>query len=68
MRDPLPHCAGIEGPLDDIDFTGRSVGGFGKAGIFPRNIPISHDGFGNYWVLDVTPGTASRRAGVLRLA
>jgi len=53
LRDLLPRCAGIDGPLDGIDFTGRSLGGFGMDEIFPRNIPIAHDGFGNYWVLDV---------------
>jgi SMI1 / KNR4 family (SUKH-1) len=59
LRDLLPHCAGVEGPLEGIDFTGRTLGGFGKDDIFPRNIPIAHDGSGNYWVLDVTPESAS---------
>jgi hypothetical protein len=53
LRDLLPHCAGVEGALETIDFTGRTLAGFGKEDIFPRNIPVAHDGFGNYWVLDV---------------
>ncbi len=50
----LPQCSGIDGLLETIDFTGQTAG-FGLDAIFPRCIPIAHDGCGNYWVLDASP-------------
>src|ERR1041384_7420467 len=60
LRDLLARCAGVEGALESIDFTGRLFGGFGMDNIFPKSIPIAHDGFGNYWVLDVVQADAAR--------
>jgi hypothetical protein len=50
----LPECSGLDGLLETIDFTGEARG-FGYEAIFPRCIPVAHDGFGNYWVLDASP-------------
>ncbi|MFL5264386.1 MAG: SMI1/KNR4 family protein [Anaeromyxobacteraceae bacterium] len=50
----LPQCSGLEGLLETIDFTGQS-GGLELDAIFPRCIPVAHDGYGNYWVLDASP-------------
>jgi cell wall assembly regulator SMI1 len=55
LRALLEHTAGIEGgPLDTIDFTGQSLS-FGAPETFPSGLPIAGDGFGNFWVLDLTP-------------
>lgn len=56
LRVLLAHTAGIGGVLESIDFTGHSVGGFELSEIFPSAISIADDGFGNAWVLDLTPG------------
>jgi hypothetical protein len=55
LRALLEHTAGIEGAIVDIDFTGRMLGPSFASELFPAGISIAHDGFGNYWVLDVTP-------------
>jgi hypothetical protein len=44
--------------LGNIDFTGESEG-FEYEAAFPRCIPIAHDGFGNFWVLDGSPEGAA---------
>jgi hypothetical protein len=47
--------AGIDGgPLETIDFTGRSLS-FGAPDTFPLGLPIAGGGFGNFWLLDLTP-------------
>jgi hypothetical protein len=59
---PLPAVAkalfsfarGFEGILKSVDFAGGLGGGFGMEEIFPHAIPIAHDGFGNYWIVDLT--------------
>jgi hypothetical protein len=60
LRAVLEYSAGIEGSsLDGIDFTGRSMS-FEDRDVFPLGLPIAADGFGNFWVLDLTPdGTES---------
>jgi hypothetical protein len=51
----LERTAGIDGgPLQTIDFTGRSLS-FGAPDTFPLGLPIAGDGFGNFWILDLTP-------------
>lgn len=55
LRDLLGETAGVRGILESIDFTGRSVGGFELAEVFPWGLAIADDGFGNAWVLDLTP-------------
>jgi hypothetical protein len=55
LRALLERTAGIDGgPLEPIDFTGRSLS-FGAPETFPSGLPIAGDGFGNFWVLDLTP-------------
>ncbi len=57
LRTLLGFCSGIVGgSLDGIDFTGASMS-FEAAEIFPSGLPIAADGFGNFWVLDITPQT-----------
>ncbi len=58
LRTVLEHTAAIDGSaLDTIDFTGESLA-FEARELFPFGLPIAHDGFGNFWVLDVTPDEA----------
>jgi len=54
LRDLLSYTTGIDGVLGSVDFTGR---GFDVeiAEIFPWGLPIAGDGFGNFWVVDLTP-------------
>jgi cell wall assembly regulator SMI1 len=55
LRAVLQHTAGIDGTeLDSIDFTGRTMS-FEDRDAFPLGLPIAADGFGNFWVLDLTP-------------
>ena len=56
VRDLLEFCSGIEGTLERIDFTGRSLSdGFGLDFLAPHGLPIAHDECGNYWVVDLQP-------------
>lgn len=56
VRELLEFCSGIEGTLEQIDFSGRSLrDGFGSDWL-PYGLPIAHDGYGNYWVVDLQPG------------
>lgn len=57
LRSLLSFCSGIDGCLVGIDFTGRDMA-FEQKEVFPNGIPIARDGFGNFWVLDLTPQTA----------
>lgn len=50
----LPDCGGLDGALDIVDFTGRRCI-FAQEEVFPRCIPIAGDGYGNFWVVDVSP-------------
>jgi hypothetical protein len=50
----LRRCRGVDGLLEQVDFSGVSLEGFGLEGVFPHPLPIAHDGFGNHWVLDLT--------------
>ncbi len=55
LRALLERTAGIDGgPLQTIDFTGRSLS-FEAEETFPSGLPIAGDGFGNFWILDLTP-------------
>ncbi|HZR16205.1 MAG TPA: SMI1/KNR4 family protein [Verrucomicrobiae bacterium] len=56
LRELLAFCSGIDGCLDAIDFTG-GYEGFGTEEIFPKGLSVASDGFGNSWVLDITPET-----------
>jgi cell wall assembly regulator SMI1 len=55
LRDLLAHTAGLDGSeLETIDFTGRTLS-FGGEELFPFGLAFAHDGYGNHWVLDLTP-------------
>src|SRR5882672_4684246 len=56
LRTLLAFCSSIEGCLDGIDFTGTDMA-FGQEEVFPDGLPIAADGYGNFWVLDLTPQT-----------
>jgi hypothetical protein len=58
LRTLLGFCSGIEGCLDGIDFTGASME-FEDRDVFPGGLPIAADGYGNFWVLDITPQTTA---------
>lgn len=55
LQSVLELTGGINGTIDQVDFTGRNLA-FGQDEFFPNGLPIAHDGFGNFWVLDVAPG------------
>ncbi len=52
-RELLLYCRGFEGVLDLVDFSGELGAGFGMQEIFHCALPIAHDGFGNYWIIDL---------------
>jgi cell wall assembly regulator SMI1 len=54
LRRLLAFTAGIDGVLESVDFTGRSQD-LGLEDIFPSGLPFAHDGYGNFWVLDLGP-------------
>lgn len=58
LRTLLSFCSGIDGCLDGIDFTGADMM-FELREVFPHGLPIARDGFGNFWVLDLTPHTTA---------
>ena len=54
MRAALQVTTGWEeGPLES--FSLLDLAGFGLDEAFPHPYSIAHDGFGNYWILDVLP-------------
>jgi len=58
LRALLGQTAAIDGgPLQAIDFTGRSLS-WGAPEMFPTGLPIAGDGFGNFWILDLPPDDA----------
>ena len=60
VLDLLTYCTGIDGLLDQLDFTGKGLrDGFGLDFLLPGGLPIAHDGFGNYWVVDIPPGAGA---------
>jgi len=55
LRTLLGLTSAIDGgPLETIDFTGRSLS-IGAEEMFPSGLPIAGDGFGNFWILDLPP-------------
>lgn len=53
----LAFTTTLDGILDVVDFSGRTLAlGFGLDELFPQSVPIAHDGYGNFWVIDVAPG------------
>lgn len=54
IQELLQFSAGFRGgPLEKVTFA-EIEGGFGLDAVFPYAIPIAADGFGNYWVVDLT--------------
>jgi|tagenome__1003787_1003787.scaffolds.fasta_scaffold20915925_2 hypothetical protein len=52
MRELLRFARGFDGVLDGVDFA-DSVG-FGLEEIFPHGRSLAADGYGNFWVVDLT--------------
>lgn len=52
IRDLLGFCRGFDELLESVDFTGLHQG-FELRSVFPHGLPIAHDGYGNYWVVDL---------------
>lgn len=53
IRSLLERTRGFaNGPLESLEFGG--LGTFELLEVFPNPIDIAHDGFGNYWVVDLT--------------
>ncbi|NNM06337.1 MAG: SMI1/KNR4 family protein, partial [Gemmatimonadetes bacterium] len=54
LREALRVSAGFaNGPIESLGFL--DVDGFGMEDVFPHAYPVGHDGFGNYWILDLLP-------------
>jgi hypothetical protein len=53
IRNLLTECRGIDGLLDIIEFTGQECASGFEFELFPTAIAIAHDGFGDYWVVDL---------------
>ena len=62
MRALLRRTSGIEGLLEEIDFSGL-LAGQALDEIFPRTATIAHDGYGNFWAVDLL--RVKRRSGGL---
>ena len=57
IRELLRFCRGFEGVVPDlVDFSGQDLM-FEHEIIFPHGVPIASDGFGNFWVVDLSPGS-----------
>ena len=52
VRALLRRTRGIEGLLEEIDFSGL-LDGQALDEIFPRTATIAHDGYGNFWAVDL---------------
>jgi cell wall assembly regulator SMI1 len=56
-REVLRVARGIEAsPLDAVEFSGQMDGAVLDE-VFPHPLPIAHDGYGNYWIVDLRPGS-----------
>ena len=59
VRELLLFARGFEdGPLESFEFGGPS-GGFGMKELFRSPLPLAHDGFGNYRIVDLHPTSTS---------
>lgn len=58
IRDLLEFARGFTGVLDGIDFSGLPYS-FGAQEIFPSPISLAGDGYGNFWVVDLTSDSRS---------
>jgi hypothetical protein len=56
IRDAIRVSKGLaNGPLESFSLV--DLEGFGLEELLPHAYSIAHDGFGNYWVLDLLPST-----------
>jgi hypothetical protein len=53
IRNLLTECRGIDGLLDIIEFTGQECASGFEFELFPSAIAIAHNGFGDYWIVDL---------------
>ena len=58
IRELLKFARGFKGVLDQIVFCDLQWG-FGMEEIFPHSISLAGDGFGNFWIVDLTSDTRS---------
>lgn len=62
IREALEVSTGFaNGPLESL--TLLDDGGFGMEDVFPHAHAIGHDGFGNYWVIDLLPAVQTQHVG-----
>jgi len=54
----LGACRGFYGTIEEVEFTGRDLA-FEFEAAFPYGHPIAADGYGNFWVVDLRPGTTT---------
>ena len=54
----ISACSGFYGTVEQVEFTGRDLM-FEFEAAFPYGLPIAADGFGNFWVVDLHPGTTT---------
>ena len=52
----LGACRGFYGTVEQVEFTGRDLA-FAFEAAFPYGFPIAADGFGNFWIVDLHPGS-----------
>jgi len=52
----LSVCSGFYGTIEQVDFTGRDLM-FEFEPAFPYGLPIAADGYGNFWIVDLQPGS-----------
>lgn len=58
IRDALLVTKGLaNGPLES--FSLLDLEGFGLEEVFPHAYSIAHDGYGNYWIVDLLPNSTS---------
>jgi hypothetical protein len=54
----LGACRGFYGTVEQVEFTGRDLS-FEFEAAFSYGLPIAADGYGNFWVVDLHPGTTT---------
>ena len=55
IRELLQVTRGFAGiAADQVDFTGENMF-FEQEEVFPHGLPIASDGFGNFWIVDLSP-------------
>jgi SMI1 / KNR4 family (SUKH-1) len=58
VREALAFTKGLaNGSIERLTLIDPDPGGFGLEDVFPHAHAIGHDGFGNYWVVDLLPSS-----------